>query len=133
MFRRTRFASGLILLAALSLSFAQGVSLSMCGPAMTSGHPEGDGDEMEGMVMGDAPMDHDCPPGHGHDASEPADAAPCPFALPGASQGCAVAASLPAGGTVIEIPSPRVVATVGLTQVRHSFLGIASIFRPPKA
>jgi len=105
----------------------------MCGPAMTSGHPEGDGDGMESMVMGDAPMDHDCPPGHGHDAQEPTDSTTCPFVLPGASQGCAVAASLPAGGAVVELPSPSGVATVDLTQVRHSFLGIASIFRPPNA
>lgn len=131
MIQRIRVLSGLVLLAALVLSFGEGIAAATCGPAMSEPGPVAEaGDD----GMGAMSMDHDCPPGHQHDTPDERQSdAPCPFALPGAPQGCNVFASLPAAAALPEFYVPRGAAVAARLELSAPLLRTSSIFRPPKA
>ena len=131
MIRRIRFLSGLVLLAALVLSFSEGIAAATCGPDLSEPGP---GAEAGDDGMGTMPMDHPCPPGHRHDTSDERQSdAPCPFGLPGAAQGCNVFASLPAAEALPALYAPRGAAVAARLELSAPLLRTSSIFRPPKA
>ncbi len=130
MIRRIRVLSGLVLLAALVLSLGEGIAAATCGPEMSEPGPVAEaGDD----GMGAMSMDHLCPPGHQHDKPDERQSdAPCPFALPGAAQGCNVFASLPSAAALPELYAPRGAAVSARLEVSSPLLRTSSIFRPPK-
>jgi hypothetical protein len=133
MMRRLRFSSGVLLLAGMALSLAEGVAAVTCGsdvraPATHESSPTTD--ESDAMPSG-----HDCPPGEEREADEkPAPAGDfCPFTVPGAVQACTFVASLPASGVELAPASARPDPTLVGIEASPHFLRVPAIFRPPIA
>ncbi len=123
--RRTRGLAGALALAALTLSFAEAVAASTCGPMATP---------MDTAVVMDDSM-----PGSGHDAWCPfqsdrqeRDERPCPLSQ-AAAAGCGVTASLPSLVQVLAAPPTGLISTVHFDDIWPDLLLSHALFHPPRA
>lgn len=133
--RRIRFRSGLLMLLAMTFSFVEGVQAATCDPGMEAASPVASAEQaMPDMLdMPGMPAHADCPPAHRGAGDHPSgDGGPCPFGLPGLSQGCTAAASLPATSTAEIVPSPEGAALTAVTETEPDLLLGSALFHPPK-
>ena len=122
---RKRFAIGLVLLAAITLSFVESAAAAIC-PPMT------DMNVMEDMVdMTASPADDDAAGDHGGEQDDRS-AGDCPFAPAGAAQSCA-SASLPAVGFDLLAAPFDVVAELNRTEIEPHLVLASVLFHPPKS
>lgn len=123
--RRTRFAAGLLVLVALAFSLVEGVWASTCAPGM-----EMDG---AGMTMdASAAETHDGMPVGGQEQLPAQGDSDCPIGRALLTQGCALAASLPAPATVIDPPSLQVDPNPPASDEGPRLIYAASVFHPPR-
>lgn len=124
---------GVLALFALTLSIAETVWASMCGPGMTMDHSA-----MAVAMPQEQSIGHDGLPGiPGMPAEGQSETGgsegDCPFAPASPVQGCAAAASLPSHAARAPVSSPDGTASVFSDAMHRDLLLETALFHPPRA
>lgn len=125
--RRTRLIAGIFSLVAMTFSFVETASASMCAPDMDS-HASASAAAEQGqiyeLILSVLPqLEHEAGGENEQD---------CPFS-PAAAQACAGAASLPASVVDGLGPSTESATPVIADSTQHELLLRNALFRPPRA
>lgn len=135
MMQRTRFTAGLIAMMALLFSVAEGVGASLCAPMP----PMAEGVEIAvtqakggEATLGESDGMTECGDTSSRDDRNNSEL-PCPFGPYASSQGCTVAASLPANCDEIQSGTSAGRQMTAFSNPSHENLLVVRLFHPPRA